>query len=244
MSVIVEITAAGRDAMHRKRASVRAGLPWGVIECRTTLWLALQLRGVPAAGIRYLIGHGKESSARKTNMDSTAGKPVLEITAYWTAAQALAGKARAGSRALQRDALRQIAPCFTRTASAFCFDLAVFVALALMAATLLTPWNQPLGEGAGWMLVCLGVFAAFWCSIAAADFERLRKLRRRFLARAPQPPRAAPVVEQTLPQDMYLMPATVVSVLPPLRVRSAYRPSRVSRPLPSRSLLRTAGRSH
>lgn len=173
-------------------------------------------------------------------MDSTAGKPVLEVTALWATAQALAGKAWSSARGVSR----HIAPCFTRTAGAFCFDLVVFVALALMAATLLTPWEQPLSDGAGWMLTCLGVFAAFWCSIVAADFERLRKLRRRFLARAPQPARAAPVVEQTLPQDMYLMPATVVSVLPPLRVRSAYRPSRVSRPLPSRSLLRTAGRTH
>ena len=176
-------------------------------------------------------------------MDSAAGKPVLEVTAYWHAAQALAGKARCGSSALRRAVLRQLGPCFTRTAGAFCFDLAVFVALALMAATLVTPWDQPLGDGAGWMLTCLGVFAAFWCSIAAADFERLRKLRRRFLARAPQPPRAAPLVE-AMPRDTYLMPAAAVSVMPPLRVRSAYLPSRVSRPLPSRLLLRTAGRSH
>lgn len=177
-------------------------------------------------------------------MDSAASKPVLDITAFRTATQALACKARAVSRVVWRAALRQIVPCFTRTAGAFCFDLAVFVALALMAATLLTPWDRPLSDGAGWMLTCLGVFAAFWCSITAADFERFRKLRRRFLARAPQPLRAAPVVEQKLPQDAYLMPADAVSVLPPLRVRSAYRPSRVPRPLPSRSLLRTAGRSH
>lgn len=176
-------------------------------------------------------------------MDSAASKPALDITAFWAATQSLAGKARAASCAVWRDALRQAAPCVTRTAGAFCFDLMVFVALALMAATLLTPWDRPLGEGAGWMLACLGVFAAFWCSIAAADLERLRKLRRRFLARAPQSPRAAPVVEE-MPRDVVLMPAAAVTVLPPLRVRSAYRPSRVSRPLPSRSLLRTAGRSH
>lgn len=176
-------------------------------------------------------------------MDNTAGKPVLEVTALWTAAQALAGQARAGARAWRRGALRQIAPCFTRTAGAFCFDLVVFVALALMAATLLTPWEQPLSDGAGWMLTCLGVFTAFWCSIAAADFDRLRTLRRRFLACAPRPLHAAPVVE-AMPRDVVLMPATAATVLPPLRVRSAYLPSRVSRPLPSRSLLRTASRSH
>lgn len=172
-------------------------------------------------------------------MDSTAGKPVLEVTALWATAQALAGKAWSSARGVSR----HIAPCFTRTAGAFCFDLVVFVALALMAATLLTPWEQPLSDGAGWMLTCLGVFAAFWCSIVAADFERLRKLHRRFLASSPQPRRAEPAVEE-LPRDVVLMPAAAVTVLPPLRVRSAYRPSRVSRPLPSRSLLRTAGRSH
>ncbi|MGE0671693.1 hypothetical protein [Methylibium sp. T29] len=203
------------------------------------MWRALQSRGVAATGIRYLIGYGKEAPARMTIMDSTVDKPGPVALAVWATAQRLVGKVQGASRA----ARRQISACFTRTAGALCFDLAVFMALALMAATLLTPLDQPLGDGAGWMLSCLGVFAAFWCSIAAADLERLRKLRRRFLARAPQAPRAAPRV-QALPPDAVLMPTTMATMLPPLRVRSAYRPSRVIRPLPSRSLLRTASRSH
>lgn len=176
-------------------------------------------------------------------MDSTVDKPGPVALAVWATAQGLVGKARASAQGASRAALRQISPCFTRTAGAFCFDLAVFMALALMAATLLTPLDQPLGDGAGWMLSCLGVFAAFWCSIAAADLERLRKLRRRFLARASQAPHGALKV-QALPPDAVLMPTTTATMLPPLRVRSAYRPSRVIRPLPSRSLLRTASRGH
>lgn len=158
-------------------------------------------------------------------MDTATRKPEFDPVAFAAArASALLAAPRAGLRHLQ--------PCFTRTGGALGFDLAVFVALGLMAWSLLTPWGAALSEGAGWMLACLLVFTAFWCSIAAADLDRFRTLRRRFLARAAlpaAPPRAAG-------------PAT--PALAPLRVRSAYRPVRPARPLPSRSLWRAVSRSH
>ena len=167
-------------------------------------------------------------------MDTAAREPGFDFAAL----RAVAGASAV--RALPRVALRQLSPCFTRTGGALGIDLTVFVALALMAWTLLTPWGAPLGDGAGWMLTCLGIFTAFWCSIAASDFDRFCTLRRRFLALDPQPLRSTQPAEPPPGSDR----AQASPVLPPLRVRSAYRPARMSRPPPSRLLLRATGRGH
>lgn len=134
-----------------------------------------------------------------------------------------------------RAVLRQLWPCWTRTAGSLAFDGGVFLALALMAGSLVTPWSVPLAEGRGWMLACLGAFAAFWCSIAATDLDRFRTLRRRFLRRAD----AAPVRRRAVrvAQSESQAPAAP-------RIRSAYRPVRPVGALPSRSLLRFVGRGH
>jgi len=122
----------------------------------------------------------------------------------------------------------QLAPCFTRTAAVLGFDLAVFAVLAVLGWSLLSPWDEPLREGGSLMLLGLLAFALFWLSISEPDFYRYGKLRRRWLA-AHRPPvdaddRAAPasrpVALSQWPEDMKA----------PMRVRSAYRPARPTRP--------------
>lgn len=133
------------------------------------------------------------------------------------------------ARRLDPQVLRlQLAPCFTRTAAALGFDLAVFAVLAMLGWSLLSPWDEPLGEGGSLMLVGLLAFGLFWLSISEPDFYRYGKLRRRWLA-AHRPPldaddRAArasrPVALSQWPDDMKA----------PMRVRSAYRPARPVQP--------------
>lgn len=122
----------------------------------------------------------------------------------------------------------QLTPCFTRTAAALGFDLAVFAVLGLMMWRLLSPWDEPLHEGGHLMLLGLMAFALFWLSITEPDFWRFAKLRRRWLARHRAPVEAAldlpsrPVALSQWPEDLKA----------PMRVRSAYRPARPAQPAP------------
>jgi len=152
--------------------------------------------------------------------------------------QAIAGIRRLAVRAQRRLARRldpqalrvQLAPCFTRTAAALGFDLAVFAVLAMLGWSLLSPWDEPLREGGSLMLLGLLAFGLFWLSISEPDFYRYGKLRRRWLAAHRPPvdaeadaaaaPASRPVALSQWPEDMKA----------PMRVRSAYRPARPTQP--------------
>ena len=136
-----------------------------------------------------------------------------------------------------RLALLQLKPFLTRAGGALLFDAAVFLALGVMAASLLGPDYRPSNDGGTYMALGLIAFALFWCSICDADLSRFRKLHRRWMVAARNmPPRQAAPTPAPVDSRVMLWKPSVAPFEP--ATLSCYRPARPARRQPSLLLLK------